>query len=116
MELDPKELRQIFVDALEEWFGPAHQKLGGRWHGGKMILQPENESLKAKELDVEVFFHKIVMMRESLRVLEQKINNHPKLDDEDRLVLQQYITRCYGTMTTFNVLFRDEEDRFAGQR
>lgn len=116
MDSDAKELRQIFIQAIEEWFGPAHQKLAGRWHGGKMILQPESESLKPKEIDMEVFFHKIVMMRESLRVLEQKINNHPKLDDEDRVVMQQYITRCYGTMTTFNVLFRDEDDRFIGQR
>ncbi len=110
------ELKQLMIEALEEWFGPRRSKLGGKWHGGKMILQPENDSLKPKEIDVEVFFHKIVMMRESLRVLEQKINNHPKLDDGDRLELQQYITRIYGSMTTFNVLFRDEEDKFSGQK
>ncbi|MBI5154894.1 hypothetical protein HZA57_06625 [Candidatus Poribacteria bacterium] len=111
-----KELRATIVDAIEHWFGPCHQRLAGRWQGGKMILQPENDSLKPKEVDIEIFFHKIVMMRESLRVLEQKINNHPKLDDEDRVQFQQYITRIYGTMTTFNILFRDEEDRFTGQR
>ncbi|MDK2970319.1 MAG: hypothetical protein PWP23_74 [Candidatus Sumerlaeota bacterium] len=116
MTMERDELRQVVVEALEEWIGPARAKLAGRWHGGKMILQPENESLKPKEIDVEALFHKIVMVRESLRVLEQKINNHPKLDDEDRVVLQQYITRCYGSLTTFNVLFRDEEDRFIGQR
>lgn len=114
--MEKDELRKVVLDALESWFGPARAKLAGRWHGGKMILQPENESLKPKEIEVEAFFHKIVMVRESLRVLEQKLNNHPKLDDEDRVVLQQYITRCYGSLTTFNVLFRDEEDRFVGQK
>lgn len=114
--MEKQELRELIVVALEEWFGPAYAKLGYRWQGGKMIFQPENSSLASKEIDLEVFFHKIVMLRESLRVLEQKINNHPKLNDEDRVQLQQYITRIYGTLTTFNVLFRDEEDRFVGQK
>lgn len=108
------EFRQLLVEAIEEWFGPSRARLAGRWHGGRMILQPENESLKGKEIDIEKLFHKIVLVRESLRVLEQRINNHPKLDDEDRVQLQQYITRAYGSLTTFNILFRDEEDRFAG--
>lgn len=111
-----EELKHLIVEALEEWAGPVHGRMASRWHGGKLVLVPENEELKSKEIDIEAFFHKIVMMRESLRVLEQKINNYPKLDDEDRVTLQQYITRCYGTMTTFNVLFRDEDDRFKGQR
>ncbi len=114
--MDRDEMKQIVREALEEWAGPAHARLMGKWHGGRMILQPESESLKPKEIDIEQFFHKIVMVRESIRVLEQKINNHPKLDDEDRVQLEQYITKVYGTLTTFNVLFADEDDRFVGQR
>lgn len=88
--------------------------LGGKWMGGKLILEPFDASLLAKEVPLETFFHKIVMVREKLRVLEQNINNHPKLDDEDRIGLQQYITRCYGSLTTFNVLFAYKEDQFKG--
>lgn len=116
---DPREraeFRRILVEALEEWLGPARARLLPKWHGGKLKLIPEDESKASKEIDIEAFFHKIVMLRESLRVLEQKINNHPKLDDEDRVQLQQYISRVYGTLTTFNVLFADDDDKFAGQR
>ncbi|GAA0879157.1 hypothetical protein GCM10009119_21250 [Algoriphagus jejuensis] len=88
--------------------------LGGKWMGGNLIIEPSDKSLQAKEIPVETFFRKIVMVREKLRVLEQNINNHPKLDDEDRVNLQQYITRCYGSLTTFNVLFAYKEDQFKG--
>lgn len=88
--------------------------LGGRWMGGTLVLEPSDKSLQAKEIPLETFFRKIVMVREKLRVLEQNINNHPKLDDEDRINLQQYITRCYGSLTTFNVLFAYKEDQFKG--
>ena len=88
--------------------------LGGKWMGGNIIIEPSDKSLQVKEIPVETFFRKIVMVREKLRVLEQNINNHPKLDDEDRIGLQQYITRCYGSLTTFNVLFAYKEDQFKG--
>jgi len=110
------ELKRLIVEAMEEWVGPARGRLMARWYGGKMILKPESDSQKPKEIDIEVFFHKIVMVRESLRVLEQKINNHPKLDDEDRVQLQQYLTKVHGSLTTFNVLFADDRDKFAGQK
>ncbi|MEO9475231.1 MAG: hypothetical protein ABJG41_06840 [Cyclobacteriaceae bacterium] len=87
--------------------------LGGKWTGGKLIFQPENPELKPYELPIETFFHKIVMVRDRLRVMEQRINSSD-LGDEDKVNLQQYITRIYGSLTSFNVLFKSKEDGFTG--
>jgi len=81
--------------------------LGGKWDGGTMILKPRDSGLKSKEIPIETFFHKIVMTRDRLRVMEQRINAHKVLTDEDKVNLQQYISRIYGSLTTFNVLFDD---------
>ena len=88
--------------------------MGEKWTGGMLIMQPGNTSLQPKEIPVEVFFHKIVMLRDRLRVLEQNINSHAKLTDEEKIDIQQYITRIYGSLTTFNVLFKEKDHYFVG--
>ena len=101
------------ISILKKWSDTTEIiPLGDRWEGGTMILQPKDTDLKAKEVPIETFFHKIVMLRDRLRVMEQRINSHKKLSDEEKVNLQQYISRIYGTLTTFNVLFKQKDDHF----
>ncbi len=90
--------------------------LGDKWKDGVMILRPGEEGLKEKEIPIETFFHKIVMVRDRLRVMEQRINASKNMNDEEKVNLQQYITRIYGSLTTFNVLFKYKEDQFTGEK
>ena len=87
--------------------------LANRWQQGTLVMQSSDTSLQPKEVPLEIFFHKIVMIRNNLRVLEQKVNASEKLSDADKFDMQQYITRCYGSLTTFNILFKNKEDQFS---
>jgi hypothetical protein len=111
------DIERSLLKILRLWNGVSEVvKLGDRWENGTMLLQPADKSLKPKEIPIADFFHKIVMLRDRLRVMEQHINAHKKLTDEDKVALQQYITRIYGTLTTFNVLFKNKEHWFVGEK
>lgn len=111
------EAEDALIKILREWSDITEiVPLGERWKQGMMILRPFDTSLKEKEIPIEAFFHKIVMLRDRLRVMEQRINAHKILTDEDKIDLQQYITRIYGSLTTFNVLFKHQFDQFVGEK
>lgn len=110
------ELRELIRTIVREETEFVHSALGDRWEGGTLILRPGKPGTQEKEVPIEMFFHKIVMLRDRLRVLEQQINSSDKLTDADKVSLQQYITRCYGTLTTFNILFKDKADHFVGSK
>jgi len=88
--------------------------ISDKWRGGTLVLEPKDTTLSVKEIPIDTFFHKIVMVRDRLRVLEQNINSNKTLADDEKVNLQQYITRIYGSLTTFNVLFKNKEDHFVG--
>ncbi len=110
------EAERSLIKILKAWSDISEVvPLGDRWKDGLMILKPGDEGLKPKELPIDTFFHKIVMVRDRLRVMEQRINAS-QLTDEEKVNLQQYITRIYGSLTTFNVLFKNKEDQFVGDK
>ena len=111
------EAEKSLMKILRQWSDISEVvPIGDKWKGGTLLMQPSDHSLKAKDLPIETFFHKIVMLRDRVRVLEQKINSHSKLSEEDKIDMQQYITRIYGSLTTFNVLFRDKDHHFVGEK
>ena len=111
MDLDA--LKRFLVDLIDEEFSPRPVEISPRWANGTLVLRPEGDQ-QAKEVPLEVFFKKLTGLRESLRVLEQKLNNHEGLSSEDKAGLQAYLTKCYGSLTTFNILFKNDKDKFVG--
>ena len=115
--LNVKEFEKALKYILDRYNGLEYRvELGEKWKDGTLTMKPGKAGLQEKEMPIETFFHKIVMVRDRLRVLEQNINSHTVLSDEDKVNLQQYITRIYGSLTSFNVLFSEKEDYFIGSK
>lgn len=109
------EVEKSLRDILKKWSDVSEiVPIADKWKGGALVLRPADTNLSDKEIPIQVFFHKIVMLRDRLRVMEQKINSSKTIDDQDKVDLQQYITRCYGSLTTFNVLFKNNSQHFKG--
>lgn len=113
--MDQDEFRRVLREVLLQELGVGDIAIGERWEGGEVVLRPGREDVQEKSIPIDVFFRKIVMVRDKLRVLEQKVNGNKQLSESDKLQLQQYITGAYGSLTTFNVLFGDRDDWFVGQ-
>jgi len=114
-DMTREEFAQAIREVLREEEG-ATVRLAPKWEGGSVVLKPGDPGTQPKEIPLDSLFHKIVMIRDRLRVLEQKINAHEKLTDAEKVDMQQYVTRCYGSLTTFNILFKEERDRFVGDK
>jgi hypothetical protein len=114
IDMDIEEFRRVLRQVLADELGLTAPELGRRWQGGELVLVPGKSDTQEKRVPIETFFHKIVMVRDRLRVLEQKINGHGGLSDEEKVQLQAYVTACYGSLTTFNLLFARPEEGFRG--
>lgn len=114
LSMTREEFAQAIRDVLRE--EALHVALAPKWEGGTLVLKPRDPQLQPKELPLDQLLHKVVMIRDRLRVLEQRINAHEKLSDAEKVDMQSYVTKCYGSLTTFNILFRDERDRFVGEK
>lgn len=114
IDMDMDEFRRVLREVLADELGISNPDLGARWQGGELILKPGKEGTQEKRIPIDAFFHKLVMIRDKLRLLEAKVNSHAGLSAEDKVQLQSYITGCYGSMTTFNLLFSEKGDQFSG--
>ncbi len=114
--MDQDTFRQVLREVLLDELGVREVEMGERWAGGELVLVPGKEGTQEKRIPLDAFFKKVVMVRDKLRVLEQKINGNKTLSDDEKVQLQHYITGCYGSLTTFNVLFSTKDDHFVGQK
>jgi hypothetical protein len=115
VDIDYGVLKQALRDVLDEQ-GASDPPMAKKFRGGTLQLRPADSSLQPREIPIEEFFKKVVRVRDQLRVLEQKVNGHDGLSAEDKKVLQAYVTRAYGTLTSFNLLFQERDDQFRGQK
>jgi hypothetical protein len=116
LDMNADEFREVLREVIRDELGLGDAELGGRWQGGEVILKPGKEGTQEKRIPIDSLFAKIVSIRDKLRVLEQKINGNGKLSAEEKVQMQQYVTGCYGSLTTFNVLFAEKRDQFVGQK
>ena len=116
LDMNADEFREVLREVIRDELGVSNTPLSARWEGGEVILKPGKEGTQEKRIPIEALFAKVVMIRDKLRVLEQKLNANPKLTAEEKVVMQQYVTGCYGSLTTFNVLFANKTDNFVGQK
>ncbi|MBX3188370.1 MAG: hypothetical protein KF819_15235 [Labilithrix sp.] len=116
LDMNADEFREVLREVIRDELGVSNAPIGQRWEGGEVVFKPGKEGTQEKRVPIEAVFAKIVMIRDKLRVLEQKINAHPKLAAEEKVQMQQYVTGCYGSLTTFNVLFANKNDQFVGQK
>lgn len=116
LEMTREELKALIREAMDEERGGAEVEIANKWQGGSIVLKPSNAEQQPKEISIDALLHKVVMVRDRLRVLEQKLNAHPKLADAEKVEMQAYITKCYGSLTTFNVLFKNKDDQFQGEK
>jgi hypothetical protein len=114
--LSRRDVKRAVKEAIDELLGLGEVRMAGRFEGGTLVVRPGKSDTQEKVIPIDAFFHKVTMVRDRLRVLEQRINSHARLSAEEKVELQQYVTRCYGSLTSFNVLFRDRDEWFIGSR
>ena len=116
MELNYDSVKAAVREVLKEEMSFGSCEIANKWIGGKVILKPHDPMMQAKEVPMDTFFKKVTSVREKLRVIEQKINNHKNITPEEKTEIQQLVSRAYGSLTTFNILFKNEKDKFEGMK
>jgi len=114
--LTRRDVKKAVKEAIDELLGLGETRMAGRFEGGTVVIRPGKADTQEKVIPIDALFHKVTMVRDRLRVLEQRINAHQRLTAEEKVELQQYVTRCYGSLTSFNVLFKDRDEWFVGSR
>ena len=114
-EMDRETIQDVLVGVIENFIAIEEVEMSGKWIGGTIEVKPADSSLQPSEIPIDALFKKVVSVRNQLRVLESKVNSHDALNDGEKIELQQYISRCYGSLTTFNILFKNKEDKFSSK-